>query len=212
MHLTRTLLGLLAVLGACSDESAAPSGAAGPTADDLPRAQVTYPREWTAVDRAAPELEGRFGPHDWTLCRGQEPCTAITWSPVEYAGTRPTLTTLVTSRRIWRTTPTRERWRRKWRWVDPLLGACLGDALSLHLDATGVTRKLIEHDDGFWWTYSFEGVGPCDIHGGIELSVTEEAGRSTQLTAGGNPWGSPAAVGFATDVLHQTYGGPLGPQ
>jgi hypothetical protein len=200
------------LLTACGGTSSAPEVQSPAASGEDIGTSVDYPREWTAIDRASPDLQGRYGPHDWTPCRGQEPCVAITFSPIEYDGDRPTMTLLITFKRVWRTRPAEERWRRKWRWVDPLLGACLGGALSLDQETAGVTRRLVEQEDGFWWTYTLDSVGPCDIRGGIELAATEEAGRSTRLTAGSHPWGTPAAVGFATDVLHQTYGGPIGPR
>ena len=94
--------------------------------------------------------------------------------------------------------------------MDPLLAACIGDGLSFHLDTPRMDRSLVEHDDGFWWTYVFDGTGPCDLRGGLELKASADKGRRTDLTAGGHPWGSPAAHGFATDILTQTYGGAVG--
>lgn len=125
---------------------------------------------------------------------------------------RPTRTVLVTADKVWQTRPEKQRWVARWTWVDPLLAACLGGALSLDLEAGRVQRTLVEHADGFWWTFSLDGVGPCDLRGGIELHAAQDTGRSTDLTAGGKKWGSPAAVGFATDVLHHEYGPAPGNQ
>ncbi|HCH65207.1 MAG: hypothetical protein CL927_18895 [Deltaproteobacteria bacterium] len=89
--------------------------------------------------------------------------------------------------------------------MDPVLSACLGDGLSLHLDSPGVDKTLVEHSDGFWWTFAFDEAGPCELNGGLELRASADKGRSTALTAGRYPWGSPAAQGFATDRLTQAY-------
>jgi len=208
----RGVLAAGALLGGCWNDDQ-PAKANGVMAEEVrARPQISYPREWSAVDRATPDLEGRYGPHDWGLCRGIKPCAATTYAPVDLDEPRPSLTVLVTAKKVWRTTPDTIRWRAQWRWVDPLLGACLGDALDLDLDSPTVSRRLIEHEDGFWWTFALEGTGPCDIRGGIELAAQQDTGRATRLTAGGHVWGTPAAVGFATDVLHQTYGGPIGPK
>ena len=174
-------------------------------------AVASLPRDWTQIDRATPKLSGRFGPHDWTRCKGTYPCEALTWAPVDPTEPRPTLTILITAQKVWQTRPNAERWRKRWNWVDPLLSACLGDGLSLHLDSLRINRTLVEHQDGFWWTFDFDGAGPCDLRGGIELKAAADEGRATRLTAGGHRWGSPAAVGFATDVLSQTYDPPTDP-
>jgi hypothetical protein len=201
-------LRLLAFLwmAACGGESATGPEESSGKSSEGGGASVRLPREWTPVDRATPELAGRFGPHDWRLCRGKRPCEATTWSPLDYSGERPRITVLVTEGKAWQTDGEPQRWRARWTWVDPLLAACLGDGLSLYLDSPRIDRTLVEHEDGFWWTFSLDGAGPCDLRGGIELSATADKGRSTRLVAGGQPWGSPGARGFASDVLRETYG------
>lgn len=180
-------------------ENATPQGAVEPRRDDLPRL-------WTQVDRATPKLEGRYGPQEWSSCEGEYPCEALTWSPIDLTEPRPTLTVLVTANGVWQTAPKTRKWRNQWSWVDPILSACLGDGLSLHLASPRITRTLVEHDDGFWWTFALDEAGPCELSGGLELKAAANKGRSTNLTARGHRWGSPAAQGFATDMLTQTYG------
>lgn len=196
---------------ACGDdETVHQDKAAGVSAVEA-ASDVRLPREWTPIDRATPDMPGQHGPHDWRGCKGNAPCSATTWSPVEVApseGLRPTLTLMRVGDKAWRTDAAKKRWRTRWTWIDPLLSACLGSALQGDVPGARVDRRLIEHDDGFWWTYDLTGVGPCDLRGGIELAANQDTGRLTRLTASGHKWGTPAATGWATDILEAEQGAP----
>jgi len=200
---------LAGAVGCGGDEPAHPPNEAGAGAAEA-HEDVALPREWTLIDRATPELAGRFGPYDWRGCKSGSPCSATTWSPLQAAPSeelRPALTLIRVGNKMWHVDLEKRQWRARWTWLDPLLSACLGSALQGDVPGASVDKRLVEHEDGFWWTYDLAGVGPCDLRGGIELAATQDTGRLTQLTASGHKWGSPAAIGWSTDVLEAEHGG-----
>ncbi len=195
---------MLAGAMSCGGEPPAPEPSTADTRVEKTPADRTLPREWTTVDRATPDHAGRFGPYDWRSCTVERSCSATTWSPLRASSSesvRPTLTLHRVGKKMWRLDAERQRWRTRWTWIDPLLAACLGSSIQGDVPGASVDKRLYEHGDGFWWTYDLAGVGPCDLRGGLELAATMDTGRLTQLTASGHKWGSPAAIGWSTDVL-----------
>ena len=202
-------IGLITTVVGCA-ETPAPPEVVEEALEVEAESELPLPREWTTVSRATPEMPDRFGPHDWRGCTPDRSCYSTTWSPIKVAaseGLRPTLTVLRIGKKSWRTDTSKKRWRTRWTWIDPVLSACLGSALDGSVTGAGVDRRLVQHKDGFWWTYDLSGVGPCDLRGGIELAATQDTGRLTQLTASGHKWGSPEAAGWAADALANERGG-----
>jgi hypothetical protein len=204
------VFGLVLTMTSCQEDVEPPPQRVEALSEIEPAGEISLPREWTPISRATPDMPGQFGPHDWQGCSAERRCTATTWSPIKVApseGIRPTLTLLRVGKKSWRTDAGKQRWRTRWSWIDPVLSACLGSSLDGSVAGAGVDRRLVEHDDGFWWTHDLDGVGPCDLRGGLELAATQDTGRLTKLTASGHTWGSPAAAGWAVDALAAEQGG-----
>jgi hypothetical protein len=168
-------LALLALLGACEQETG-PVPAAPPP--------VSEPRLWVRSDiefTDTPDLPER-------------------WRPAEAKpGDRPEEAMLIHQDGeliLWM--DGRERVRSsRWTRLGPTLDRCLGDPMShRHRPAydPGAARVLWQEADQLWWQISFSGENPCRLGGSLRLPHDGEVPDTSALLVDGQPWsdGGPA--------------------